>query len=70
MQQKATEFLKNIEQTVMLKHVTIDEFNAGLFMHNNVLTPLDAISKEIRLKHTKICEGFQELLFYDFKFLL
>jgi len=54
---KADEFLKNIEKNLVLKHISVDEFNAGAFENNGEIIPLTAISKEIRLKSSKLCEG-------------
>ena len=57
MQQKASDFLQNIEKNIIQKHISIDDFNQGFFKDNQGVTPLTSISKEIRIKQTKMCEG-------------
>ena len=58
MTSKADEFLKNLEKNLILKHISVDEFNNGGFEHRGQFIALKEISKEIRLKATKLCEGY------------
>ena len=57
MTSKADEFLKNIEKNIILRHISVEEFNNGGFTHYEKFIALKDISKEIRLKSTKLCEG-------------
>lgn len=61
MTSKADEFLKNIEKNIILRHISVDEFNDGGFAHYGQFIALKDISKEIRLKSTKLCEGLFHL---------